>query len=149
MTSISFVKLSTRLRRTLHIWSMFVFEALNRHLASWSGHLSPCHWTITTPAFAAGEHVQNRPIGSNISSFLLRGHVDVHSQVVCVVRHLDRLPHNGLFMTVDYSCLVCHHCHGGSSARSRGRCSVDLHAHKCMWSQKEQIFPAYLTMQIL
>ena len=26
---------------------------------------------------------------------------------------------------------------------------VDLHAHKRMWSQKEQIFPAYLTMQIL
>ena len=25
----------------------------------------------------------------------------------------------------------------------------DLHAHKCMRSQKEQIFPAYLTMQIL
>ena len=25
----------------------------------------------------------------------------------------------------------------------------DLHAHKCMRSQKEQIFPTYLTMQIL
>ena len=27
--------------------------------------------------------------------------------------------------------------------------SVDLHAHKSMQSQKEQIFPAYLTMHIL
>ena len=26
---------------------------------------------------------------------------------------------------------------------------IDLHAHKRMRSQKEQIFPAYLTMQIL
>ena len=38
---------------------------------------------------------------------------------------------------------------GSSSAREGPSALTDLHAHKRMWSQKEHIFPAYLTMQIL
>ena len=77
---------------------------------------------LATPTLAAGERVDV----SSFPRFFFRAS---HSQIVRVVRHLDRLPHDGLFTAVDRSRLERHRRHGvsgghgggGGGHRGRGR----------------------------
>ena len=73
---------------------------------------------LTTPAFTASARAQNGTHHVDVSHFPYRGRTPLHSQVVCIVRHLDRLLHNGLFTAVDRSHLKSHRRHGGGGCFS-------------------------------
>jgi hypothetical protein len=99
-TSTSFVKPNTWLSRTPRIQSMFVFE-VNQRLPSWWGHFLACHWTI---AMISSWRLPSLPVSACVDvSDLAMIFFCAHSQVVRVVRHLDRLPNDGPFAAIDRS----------------------------------------------
>ena len=63
--------------------------------------LDHCDELLTTPAFAVPHE---RPIQRSPGRYA----VHVHSQIICIIRHLDHLPHDGVFAAVDRSGLERH-----------------------------------------
>ena len=69
---------------------------------------------LATPAFAVPH---KRPIQRSPGKYA----VHVHSQIVPVIRHLDRLPHDGVFAAVNRSGLERHRRQGRVGFEGRGR----------------------------